>query len=483
MRNGMNSVLLDPIERNESRSTTKLALPGISANFPMRVLIVDDEPNIRKTLRLALESFGASVEEAVNGSQARRAVERSGFDLAFVDLRLGQESGLELLDALTSASPRMAVVIVTAYATIDSAVDAMRRGAFDYLPKPFSPGQIRAVLERIGRHRSLQNRLTELEDQIRREFPEVALDVGDPAVRSVLEQAKKVAATDAAVLLRGESGTGKGVLAHAIHAWSRRSAGPFVTISCPSLSAELLESVLFGHARGSFTGAVADTEGKVAAAEGGTLFLDEVGDLPLPLQPKLLRFLQERRYERVGETRTRTADVRLVTASNRDLDAAAAAGEFREDLLFRLNVVELALPPLRQRADRLALAEHLVTFLAGQLGKKIEGFTEDARQVVLQYSWPGNLRELRNAIERAVIFAASAQIDRADLPGRISAGVELGPSSASAHVEVGQRVTLEQLEKEHIRLILNATESREDAARILGIDPSTLYRKRKQFGL
>jgi NtrC-family two-component system response regulator AlgB len=449
----------------------------------MRILIVDDELNIRKTLRLALESFGATVEEVTSGAQALRLVERSRFEVAFVDLRLGQESGLDLLESLVSASPRLAVVIVTAYATIDSAVDAMRRGAFDYLPKPFTPSQIRAVLERIGRHRSLKNRLSELKEQIRREFPEVALDAGDRAVRGILEQARTVAATEAAVLLRGESGTGKGVLAHAIHAWSRRSDGPFVTISCPSLNADLLESVLFGHARGSFTGAVTDTEGKVAAAEGGTLFLDEVGDLPLALQPKLLRFLQERRYERVGEARTRTADVRLVTASNRDLDAAAAAGEFREDLLFRLNVVELTLPPLRRRTDLLAIAEHLVSFLAGQLGKKIHGFSDEARQAVIQYPWPGNLRELRNAIERAVIFAREPSIDRDDLPRRVSAGAGGPPRSVSSRVEVGQPVTLEQLETEHIRLILDRTEGREDAARILGIDPSTLYRKRKQFGL
>jgi NtrC-family two-component system response regulator AlgB len=449
----------------------------------MRILIVDDEPNIRKTLRVALESFGAAVEEAVKVSQALRLFERTSFDVAFVDIRLGQESGLDLLEAFARESSRVAVVIVTAYASIDSAVDAMRRGAFDYLPKPFSPGQIRAVLERIGRHRSIQNRLSELEEQLRREFPEVALDSADAAVRAVLDQARKVAATDAAVLLRGESGTGKGVLAHAIHAWSRRFGGPFVNISCPSLNAELLESVLFGHARGSFTGAVADTEGKVAAAEGGTIFLDEVGDLPLALQPKLLRFLQERRYERVGETSTRTADVRLIAASNRDLDAAAAEGDFREDLLFRLNVVELTLPPLRRRTDLVVLAEHLLAFLANQLGKKIDGFNDGARQVVMQYSWPGNLRELRNAIERAVIFATGPLIDRGDLPGRVSEGTVPGSSDRPSRVEVGEPISLEQLETEHIRLILERTLSREDAARILGIDPSTLYRKRKQFGL
>jgi NtrC-family two-component system response regulator AlgB len=449
----------------------------------MRILIVDDDTNIRKTLRLALESFGGLVEEATSVSQALRVTERSHVDLAFVDLRLGQESGLDLLEAFGSASPRVAVVIVTAYASIDNAVDAMRRGAFDYLPKPFTPGQIRAVLERVARHRSMQNRLTELEEQIRREFPEVALDAGDPGVRGILDQAQMVAATEAAVLLRGESGTGKGVLAHAIHVWSRRSGGPFVTISCPSLNADLLESVLFGHARGSFTGAISDTEGKVAAAEGGTLLLDEVGDLPLPLQPKLLRFLQDRRYERVGETRTRSADVRLIAASNRDLDAATAAGDFRQDLLFRLNVVELTMPPLRARSDLLSLAEHLLSFLARQLGKRIDGFTEDAQQALIHYNWPGNLRELRNAIERAVIFATKRVIDRGDLPGRVAASIGSEKSIETPRIDVGQFVPLEQLESEHIRLVLERTPSREDAARILGIDPSTLYRKRKQLGL
>jgi NtrC-family two-component system response regulator AlgB len=302
-------------------------------------------------------------------------------------------------------------------------------------------------------------------------------------LRVVLGQGRQVAATDAVVLIRGESGTGKGVLARAIHGWSRRARAPFVTVSCPSLSPELLESALFGHARGSFTGAVTDTEGKVAAAEGGTLFLDEVGDLPLPLQPKLLRFLQERRYERVGEARARTADVRLVAATNRDLDAAVADGQFREDLLFRLNVVELTLPPLRSRSDRLTLAEHLLAFFARQTGKTIEGFTPAAREALLGYGWPGNLRELRNAMERAAIFAKGHVLDLDDLPGRIVSAVPRPASESDRPIEVGRPVTLEQLETEHIRLILARCPSREDAARILGIDPSTLYRKRKQHGL
>jgi len=449
----------------------------------MRILIVDDEPNIRKSLRIALESMKQTVEEAPGVAEALRRLERSRFDLALVDVRLGEESGLNLLETFAARWPRTAVVIVTAYSSIDSAVDAMKRGAFDYLPKPFTPAQIRAVLERVERDGSLQNRLAGLQEQISLEVPEASLECGDPQVEAVLEQGRRVATTDAPVLIRGESGTGKGVLARAIHAWSRRAAAPFVTVSGPSLNADLLESALFGHARGSFTGAIADTEGRVAAAEGGTLFLDEIGDLPLTLQPKLLRFLQDRRYERVGETRTRTADIRLITASNHDLDAAVASGRFRADLLFRLNVIELTLPPLRQRADRLALAEHFLAFFARQLGKKIEGFTAEARETLLQYHWPGNLRELRNAIERAVIFAAGSSVRVDDLPARIVQTDRRAVPGPSGAIEVGLAVTLEQLEAEHIRLVLERCPTREDAARILGIDPSTLYRKRKQLGL
>ncbi len=314
-------------------------------------------------------------------------------------------------------------------------------------------------------------------------MPEASFKFNDPELDLVFKQGHQVAATDAVVLIRGESGTGKGVLARAIHAWSPRSAGPFVTVSCPSLNAELLESELFGHARGSFTGAITDTEGKVEAAEGGCLFLDEIGDLPLLLQPKLLRFLQERRYERVGETRTRSSDVRLIAASNRKLEEAVSAGTFREDLLFRLNVVELVLPPLRSRADRMPLAEHMLAFFATQIRKKVEGFSDEARAAVLRYSWPGNLRELRNAIERAVIFASGPVLGLGDLPSRVAAGGHgEGPESTSP-IEVGRPVPLDQLETEHIRLILRQSPTLDDAARILGIDPSTLYRKRKQLGL
>ena len=446
----------------------------------MRVLIVDDEPNIRRTLRVTLEAAGHVVNDAESAAAAVALAEKSPYDVALLDLRLGEHSGLDLLDALLAQSPRLAAIVITAHASIESAIDAMRRGAFDYLPKPFTPAQVRAVLERVGRVRGLQDRVADLEDRVRRELPEADLQGGDLEVRRVFDLARRVAPTDAPVLIRGETGTGKGVLARAIHAWGRRAEGPFVTVSCPSLNAELLESDLFGHARGAFTGAVRDVSGKVAGAEGGTLFLDEVGDLPGSLQPKLLRFLQEKKYERVGEAKTRTADVRLVAATNRDLEAAVAAGQFREDLLYRLNVVELSLPPLRQRSDVLEQAGHLLDFFASQSARRLTGFTAEARVAIAGYPWPGNLRELHNAIERAAILADGPVIGLADLPERIAAGRK---EPGDRPPEVGAPVTLERLEVEHIRRVLAATPGLEEAARILGIDPSTLYRKRKQYGL
>lgn len=444
----------------------------------MNLLIVDDEPSLRRTLRLTLESMGHRVTDAPTGQGALAATTQDRFDLAFLDLRLGRDSGLELLPQLLNVAPGVGVVVMTAFAAVDTAVEAMRRGAFDYLPKPFTPDQLRLLLGRWEQLRGLRDEVKNLREQVRSTVPEADLHTEEPAVRAVLDIAFRVAPTDAPVLLRGESGTGKGVLARAVHARSARATGPFVTVNCPNLSGDLLESELFGHARGAFTGAVEATEGKVAAAEGGTLFLDEIGDLPLGLQPKLLRFLQEKHYERLGETRTRTGDVRVLAATNRNLEADVAAGRFREDLLYRLNVIEVALPPLRERRRDLPdLAAHLLAFFAGQTGKAVRRFTPEAEAAITRHPWPGNLRELRNAIERGVILTTDDEVGLAHLPSQVGSRPAPGP------IQVGGAVTLEVLEAEHVRRVLAASASLEDAAQTLGIDPSTLYRKRKKLGL
>ena len=444
----------------------------------MDLLIIDDETSLRRTLRTALESMGHRVAEAGTAALARTQVEQHHFDLAFLDLRLGRDVGLDLLPELHQLQPGLAVVVVTAYAALETAVEAMRRGAFDYLPKPFTPDQIRIVLDRFRLVQGLRHRVADLEEQVRSVAPEVDLTTQEPVMQSALEVAWRVAGSEATVLLRGESGTGKGVLAQAIHERSPRAGRPFVTVHCPSLSSELLESDLFGHVRGAFTGAVRDTEGKVAAAEGGTLFLDEVGDLPLPLQPKLLRFLQERNYERVGESRLRRGDVRLLAATNHDLEVEVQAGRFREDLLYRLNVIEITLPPLRQRsADVPVLAQHLLRFFARQSNKEVTGFSIDALEALCRHDWPGNLRELRNAIERGVILTRGSEVGLADLPAQL-AGTTGGSRPGQRRFEVGGNVTLKDLEAEHVRRVLASSATLDDAARTLGINPSTLYRKR-----
>jgi two-component system, NtrC family, response regulator AlgB len=443
----------------------------------MDVLLIDDDASLRRTIPITLETMGHEVTAARDGAQALELLESRSFQVVLLDLRLAREQGLDLLPDMLNLAPGLAVVIITAYATFETAVEAMRRGACDYLPKPFTPDQIRVVLDRVAQMRRLQSRVTDLEDQVRLFIPEADLQTQEPSMQQALDVAFKAAPSEATMLLRGESGTGKGVLARAIHAHSPRASAPFVTVSCPSLSAELLESEMFGHVRGAFTGAVQDTLGKVAVAEGGTIFLDEIADLPLALQPKLLRLLQEKRYERVGETRTRICNVRILVATNRPLEAEIASGKFREDLFYRLNVIEVVLPPLRQRPqDILPLADHLLRFFARQSGKSISAFTEEARAALQVYPWPGNIRELRNAIERSLILAPGPQIGLGDLPAQLGSPVQAG-------IEIGSPVTLEQVEAEHIRRVLGNTPTIEQAATVLGIDPSTLYRKRKRSGI
>jgi NtrC-family two-component system response regulator AlgB len=443
----------------------------------MRVLIVDDEPSIRRTTRIAVESAGHTASEAANGARAVKAATEDGFDAVFLDLKLGADDGLDVLDRLTKLRPAPAVILFTAYANIATAVEAMRRGAFDFIPKPFTPDQIRSVLAKVGKAHALERRVRALESDLEAGSPPVDLESTEPAMQRSLQIAFRAAETPANILILGPSGTGKSVLAREIHKRSLRREEAFVTVNCPSLSKELFESELFGHARGSFTGATSETSGKVAAADGGTLFLDEVGEIPLEIQPKLLRLLQEREYERVGETVQRRADVRVIAASNRDLAAEVKAGRFREDLFYRLNVIAVSLPGLRERpSDLHRLADGARRYFASRAGKGHVAFSKAVVDAFGAYPWPGNLRELRNVIERAVILAPGDTIELADLPEQFAAG-------SQRTVAVGAPVTLDELEAEHIRRVLALSRSLEEAARTLGIDPATLYRKRGKLGL
>jgi two-component system, NtrC family, response regulator AlgB len=440
-----------------------------------RVLVIDDEKNIRVTLTMCLESIGCAVTSATTVETALASLEREAFDLAFLDLRLGDQDGMALLPRLLAARPGLAIIVITAYATIDTAVQAIKLGAVDYIPKPFTPAQIRLVVEQTLARRTTESRVVDLEGRLAEELPGVDMATASPKMRATLELATRAAVSDAPILLRGENGTGKSALARFIHAQSPRAAKPFVIVNAPTLTGDLLASELFGHTTGAFTGAVRDQPGRVEAAEGGTLFLDEIGELSPALQAKLLRFVQDKQFERVGETRTRHADVRVISATNRDLDADVAAGRFREDLLFRLNVIEIVVPALRDRSeDILAMAHHFLQFFAKAAARTVPELAPEAEAALMSYAWPGNVRELRNAIERAVILVPARTFGADALPERIAAHASVTP-------RLGGEFTLDQIEREHIERVVAHAATLDDAAQILGIDASTLYRKRKRY--
>jgi NtrC-family two-component system response regulator AlgB len=439
------------------------------------ILIVDDEKNIRTHLETYLRSVGHQVESAASAEDALAALERAPLDVVLSDVRMAGMDGLALLAEIRRRRTDVVVVLMTAYGTVSQAVEAMRGGAYDYLLKPFSLDQVRLLLARVLEVQALRRE----NDSLRRTIEQSSLlESSSPPMQRVLATARQVAESDVTVLLTGESGTGKNVLAAAMHRWSARRNGPFVTIACTTLAEHLLESELFGHVRGAFTGAWKDNPGRLGAAEGGTVFLDEVGELSADLQAKLLRFIEEHRFEPVGGTETTAVDVRIIAATNRDLEAEAAAGRFRSDLFFRLNVIGIRLPALRERRQDLpALSEHILRELAARHRRGPLRLGDGVMPALAAYDWPGNIRELVNALERAVVLARGETIDAEDLPDRLLAPSETAPAAAPPNLSLGE------LKRLRVQQVLADSATLEEAAARLGINPTTLWRQRKRYGL
>jgi DNA-binding NtrC family response regulator len=396
----------------------------------VRILVVDDEEAIRLALGELLRSEGHAVREAASGDEALAALAGAPADLVLADLRMPGMDGMHLLAEIRARFADALVVLVTAQGDERTAVEALKLGAYDYIPKPFDNEEIRALARSARELLALREENRRLRRELAGEFRGM---VGDSAaMRAVADTIRRAGSTDATVLVTGESGTGKELAARALHAESRRADAPFIALNCSALPAELIESELFGHVRGAFTGADRDREGVFEAADGGTLFLDEVGDLSSSAQAKLLRVIEEGRVTPVGTAASRAVDVRLVAATNRPLDEMASRGEFREDLLYRLQVVTLRLPPLRERrADIPALAVHFVAELARRHERPVRSLSASARRALVAYDWPGNVRELRNVLERAVVLADGDEMDLAALPARVS-GTSIAPGPIDA---------------------------------------------------
>jgi len=436
-----------------------------------KTLIIDDDRNILTTLEVYLEDKGLEVCNASSGDRGLALFQQEKPDLVLLDMRLPDRDGLEVLKEIIASGIKTQVLMITAYASIESAVSAVKMGAFDYLPKPFVPGQLDLVLERLKRFQTLETEVAKLKGI----FSEGGILTRNRKMRRILQAARQAAESNAIILICGESGTGKGLLARLIHDWSLRSEGPFVTVDCAALQENLLESDLFGHVKGAFTGALRDKVGKLKLAEGGTVFLDEVSEIPAAIQGKLLRFLQHREFERLGDPEPQRVDVRVIVATNKDLEELVRDGAFREDLYFRINVLEIFLPSLRQRPEDIALLiEYFLKRSARMNAKSVNHIAPEALQRLQEYPWPGNIRELINIVERGVIMARESELKINDLPPNIA---NFKPSAS----DPAQLESLADVEKRHIQNVILHADSLEDAARILGIDPATLWRKRKKY--
>ena len=453
----------------------------MGAEHKPRVLVVDDDRAHRTMLRAVLAGAGYAALEADDGDVALDVVRSEPVDVVLLDLRMPRVGGIEALEAIRSARPDLPVVLMTAYASVDTAVDAMKKGAFDYLTKPVDVDDLRRTLDKALEFHRLEQENRLLRERLGERFDFASIIGRSRAMRELFETLALVAPSDATVLITGESGTGKELVANAIHQSSPRRERPFIKVNCAALHENLLESELFGHERGAFTGATAQRKGRFELAHGGTLFLDEIGDMSSATQAKVLRVLQEGEFERLGGTRTLRVDVRVLAATHRDLEAMVAQGAFRQDLYYRLSVVPVRLPPLRERREDIpVLAEHFLRVYAEKNRKEVRGFHPAAMDLLVRHDWPGNVRELQNAVERAVILCLGDRVTPQELPPALrDAGAGPGPGPGP---QPGPR-SLKEAERELILRTLEETGgNRTRAARLLGISRQTLLNKLREYG-
>ncbi|MFH2074854.1 MAG: sigma-54 dependent transcriptional regulator [Pseudomonadota bacterium] len=447
-----------------------------------RILVVDDDDSHRIMLRAVLSEDGYAITEAADGTEAVRAVEKDAFDVVLLDIRMTVMDGIEALTEIRKISPLVPVLIMTAFASVKTAVEALKAGAFDYLTKPLDIEELKILIEKALEHYHLRAENLVLKERLGDRFDFSRIIGRSPKMKTLLDTLAMVAPTDATVLIMGESGTGKEVAANAIHHNSPRAGQPFVKVSCAALPETLLESELFGHEKGAFTGAVSRREGRFQLAHRGTIFLDEIGEMSPALQAKLLRVLQEKEFEPLGSDRTAKVDIRVIAATNRDLDKDVREGRFREDLYYRLNVVPIVMPPLRERREDIPLlAEHFLTLCREKNRKAVKEISGKALDALVRYDWPGNIRELENSIERAVIMAREDVIGTADFPPQIR---KLSRDEGKDGFGIPDGVSLAEMERALIIKTLAETGgNRTRAAEILGINRRTLQNKLKEYRL